>query len=154
MDTTGGSFTGSYRYTLDSKGRVNIPSKMRKALGPANDSSFVATRSDDSCIVLYPIQVWKEKVEEKLLNLNKGRAIKRHYTRNRLRHAKILQYDAQGRVQLPAELIEYAGITKDIEIIGMIDNIEIWDPDQLQAIDSELSDKQDELEAIAEEIGI
>ncbi len=60
METTGNSFTGSYSYTLDAKGRVNIPAKMRKSLDPASDSTFVATRSSDECVVLYPATVWKQ----------------------------------------------------------------------------------------------
>ena len=154
MDTTGNSFTGSYSYTLDTKGRVNIPSKMRRALGPNNDGTFVATRSGDLCIVLYPIQVWKDKLEDKLLRLNKGSAINRHFARNLLRHAETLQYDSQGRVALPAGLVKFAQIEKEVEIVGMIDRIEIWSPGRLAEIEARFADHEEELEAIAREIDL
>lgn len=154
METTGNSFTGSYSYMLDAKGRVNIPSKMRKALGPANEGTFVATRSGDPCIVLYPIKVWKEKLEDKLLRLNKGSALNRHYARNLVRHAEILQYDSQGRVALPTNLIAFAGIEKDVEIVGMIDRIELWAPERLAEIEARFADMDEEMEAIAREIDL
>ncbi len=148
METTGNSFTGSYSYTLDAKGRVNIPAKMRKALSPANDRTFVATRGADPCIVLYPVEVW-QKIEEKLINMNRGGALNRHLARNVIRYAEAVQYDSQGRVALPAELIGYAGIDKGVEIVGMIDRIEVWDQQRLEEFESQFADRQDELEAIA-----
>ena len=151
METTGNSFTGSYSYTLDAKGRVNIPAKMRKSLDPSSDSTFVATRSSDACVVLYPATVWKQ-VEAKLLALNKGKALNRHFTRNFVRHAEALQFDHQGRIALPQGLTEFAGIEKNVEIVGMIDRIELWNPDSLKEIESRLANRADELESIANDI--
>lgn len=153
MDSTGNSFTGSYSYTLDAKGRVNIPAKMRKSLDPASDSTFVATRGSDPCIILYPATIWKQ-VEAKFIALNKGKALNRHFTRNFVRHAEAVQYDSQGRVALPAGLIEFGGIEKNVEIVGMIDRIEIWDPQRLQELESRFAGREDELEAIANEIDL
>ena len=153
MDSTGNSFTGSYTYTLDAKGRINIPAKMRKALDPASDATFVATRGNDACITLYPATVWKQ-VEVKLLALDKGKPAIRHYIRNIVRHAEALQYDGQGRVPLPAGLIDYASITKSAEIVGMIDRIEIWNPKSLKALETRLTDDSEALENIANEIDI
>ena len=153
MDSTGNSFTGSYTYTLDAKGRINIPAKMRKALDPASDATFVATRGNDACITLYPATVWKQ-VEVKLLALDIGKPAIRHYIRNIVRHAEALQYDGQGRVPLPAGLIEYASITKSAEIVGMIDRIEIWNPQSLKALETRLTDDSEALENIANEIDI
>ena len=153
MEATGNSFKGSYTYTLDTKGRVNIPANMRKALDQASDGTFVATRSapSDGCIVLYPATVWKH-VESQYLALDKGKPAVRHYIRNILRHAKALPYDGQGRVALPARLLEFASISKNVEIIGMIDRIEIWNPDSLKALDKRLASESDDLKNIADEI--
>lgn len=151
MDSLGNSFTGSYSYALDAKGRVNIPAKMRKALSPSNDRTFVATRGADRCIVIYPLEIWNA-IESKLINLSKGRALHRHFTRNFIRHAEAVRYDSQGRIALPTDLIDYAGIDKNIEIVGMIDRIEIWDPEQLNEIETQFIDRQEELESIANEI--
>ena len=151
LELTGNSFTGSYSYTLDAKGRVNIPAKMRKALNPANDRTFMATRGADPCVILYPVDIWK-KIEEKLINLNKGRALNRYFTRNFIRYAEAVQYDHQGRVALPAELIKYAGINRSVEIVGMIDRIEVWDQERLKEFEKKFAERQDELEAIANEV--
>lgn len=151
MDTTDNSFTGSYSYTLDAKGRVNIPAKMRKALNPANDRTFIATRGADPCIVLYPVEIWKQ-VAKKLISLNKRRALHRYYTRNLVRYAEAVQYDQQGRIALPAELVKYAGIAKGAEIVGMLDHIEIWNPERLDESDSQFADQQDEMDSISDEI--
>jgi MraZ protein len=151
LELTNNSFTGRSNYVLDAKGRVNIPAKMRKALPPANDRTFIATRGPDPCIVLYPMEVWQQ-IEKKLINLNKRRVLHRHYTRNFVRHAEMVQYDQQGRIPVPTELIEYAGIDKDVEIVGMIDHIEIWDPDGLAEYSQQFENRADELDAIADEI--
>ncbi len=124
---------------------------MRKALSPSNDRTFVATRGADRCIVIYPLEVWNA-IESKLINLSKGRALHRQFTRNFIRHAEAVRYDSQGRIALPANLIDYAGIDKNIEIVGMIDRIEIWDPEQLNEIETQFIDHQEELESIANEI--
>jgi len=151
LDTTDNSFTGSYSYSLDAKGRVNVPAKMRKALNPANDRTFMVTRGADPCIVLYPLEVWKQIVK-KLVNLNKRRALHRHYTRNLVRYAEAVQYDQQGRIALPVELIRYAGIEKGAEIVGMLDRIEIWNPQRLTETDNQFADQQDEMDSISDEI--
>ena len=153
MDSTGNSFTGSYSYTLDAKGRLNVPSKMRKTLNPTNDCTFVATRGSDQCIVLYPVEVWK-RIEEKLKALNTGHHLNRYYVRNITRHAEFLQYDHQGRIPMPADLVTYAGIEKNVEIVGMLDRIEIWDPDLLEELESQLVDRRKELETIDNEINL
>ena len=147
------SFTGSYSYMLDAKGRVNIPAKMRKVLSPENDRTFVVTRGPDLCIVLYPAEVWKD-IQAKLIELNKGRALSRHFTRNIVRHAETVQYDHQGRVALPTNLIEYAGISRSVEIVGMIKYIEIWDQKRLEELNSQFDGRQEELEIIASEINL
>ncbi|UCD38114.1 MAG: division/cell wall cluster transcriptional repressor MraZ [Fidelibacterota bacterium] len=151
LETIGNSFTGSYSYTLDAKGRINIPAKMRKALNPANDRTFMATRGADPCIVLYPVEVWQQ-IAAKLLSLNKRRALHRHYTRNIARYAEALQYDHQGRIALPAGLIDYAGIGKNVKIVGMIDHIEIWEPERLEESDNQYADQLDDLDTISDEI--
>ena len=57
------TFTGEYQYSLDSKGRVNIPAKFRQSLSKKNQNTFVATRGQDPCIWVYPLTEWK-KIED------------------------------------------------------------------------------------------
>jgi len=129
MGTT--TFTGEFRYTIDSKGRVNIPAKFRKALPDTSEDTFVVTRGLDENIVAYSLDKWRQK-EEDLLKLSSIKPEHRAFKRQATRFATPLKFDTQGRVAIPSNLLKYAGIEKDVVIIGMIDEIEIWDPDVLQ----------------------
>lgn len=133
------SFTGEYHYSIDSKGRLNIPSKFRKALNPINNCMFVVTRGFDRCIVLYPLDEWKQ-VESQLRNLSSIRKGNREFTRKIVRHAVTVKYDSQGRIQIPESLLSYANIKKNANIIGMIKKIEIWDQEELEKHELEVEE--------------
>ena len=132
------SFTGEYHNSLDGKNRLNIPAKFRRALDPVNDRTFILTRGFDQCLLLYPLNEWQE-VESQLSHLSSIRSRDRDFVRSITRYATPVQYDGQGRVQIPETLINYSGISKDITIIGMIKKIELWNPETLN--------KRDQLDA-------
>ena len=121
------SFTGEYNNSLDGKNRLNIPAKFRKALDPINDHTFVLTRGFDQCLLLYPLNEWQE-VETQLSQLSSIRIRDRDFVRSITRHATPVQFDSQGRIQIPEALIIFSGIQKDVNVIGMIKKIELWDP--------------------------
>ena len=121
------SFTGEYHNSLDGKNRLNIPAKFRKVLDPVNDRTFVLSQGFDKCLLLYPLNEWQE-VELQLSQLSSIRTRDRDFIRSITRHATPVQYDGQGRIQIPEALIIFSGIQKDVSIIGMIKKIEIWDP--------------------------
>ena len=134
MTTNLNTFTGEFSYTVDAKGRVNIPSKFRKVLSVDNEDTFVITRGMDPCVWVYPIIVW-QNIENDLKNLSSLSAINRTFVRNTVRYATPLTYDGQGRIQLTNNLINYAELGKKTLIIGMVNKIEIWNPDRLKEID-------------------
>ena len=134
MTTNLNTFTGEFSYTVDAKGRVNIPSKFRKVLSVDNEDTFVITRGMDPCVWVYPIVVW-QNIENDLKNLSSLSAINRTFVRNTVRYATPLTYDGQGRIQLTNNLINYAELGKKTLIIGMVNKIEIWNPDRLKEID-------------------
>ena len=134
MTTNLNTFTGEFSYTVDAKGRVNIPSKFRKVLSVDNEDTFVITRGMDPCVWVYPIVVW-QNIENDLKNLSSLSAINRTLVRNTVRYATPLSYDGQGRIQLTNNLINYAELGKKTLIIGMVNKIEIWNPDRLKEID-------------------
>ena len=134
MTTNLNTFTGEFSYTVDAKGRVNIPSKFRKVLSVDNEDTFVITRGMDPCVWVYPIVVW-QNIENDLKNLSSLSAINRTFVRNTVRYATPLTYDGQGRIQLTNTLINYAELGKKTLIIGMVNKIEIWNPDRLKEID-------------------
>ena len=137
MTLTNNTFIGEYTYSLDSKGRVNIPSKFRQTLSTDNQNTFVITRGLDSCIWVYPLVQWKE-IEENLRKLSSLSSIHRAFVRNTARYATPSTYDKQGRINLTPSLINFASLKKDVLIIGMVNKMEIWDPLQLEKADKKI----------------
>ena len=111
MTLTNNTFIGEYTYSLDSKGRVNIPSKFRQTLSTDNQNTFVITRGLDSCIWVYPLVQWKE-IEENLRKLSSLSSIHRAFVRNTARYATPSTYDKQGRINLTPSLIDFASLKK------------------------------------------
>ena len=136
MTLTNNTFIGEYSYSLDTKGRVNIPAKFRQSLSEDNENTFVITRGIDSCIWIYPLTQWK-MIENNLRNLSSLSKIHRTFVRNTARYASSSTYDKQGRIILTPSLIEYAGLDKELLIIGMVNKMEIWNPDRLKEVDLE-----------------
>ena len=136
MTLTNNTFTGEYAYSLDSKGRVNIPAKFRQVLSEDNENTFVIARGMDPCIWVYPLAQWKE-IETNLRSLSSLSKIHRTFVRNTARYASPSTYDKQGRITLTPSLIEYAGLEKDALIIGMVNKMEIWNPVQMDKTDKE-----------------
>ena len=136
------TFTGEYQYSLDSKGRVNIPAKFRQSLSKKNQNTFVATRGQDPCVWIYPLTEWK-KIEDELRNLSSVSGVHRTFIRQIARSATPSTCDKQGRIMLSPSLVSYAQLNKEALIIGMINKIEIWNSKLLNEIDkSEKIDDQ------------
>jgi MraZ protein len=121
------SFKGSYMYSVDEKGRVNLPAKLRKYVSPETNDTFVLTRGFEKCLFVYPIDEWN-KLEENLRNLSGYDPEHRRFIRAALELASESQLDAQARLSIPQELREYANIESEVRIIGTLDKIELWNP--------------------------
>ena len=128
------TFTGEFSYSLDIKGRVNIPAKFRNVLTNDNERSFVITRGMDPCVWVYPITVW-QIIEDELRKLSSLSQLNRSFVRSTVRYASSVQYDKQGRIALSPNLISYAELEKEALIIGMVNKIEIWNPTLLEKAD-------------------
>ena len=112
-------FMGEYHHSIDSKGRIIVPSKVRDGLG----ENFIVTRGLDGCLFLYPKCEWDKKIEKfKELPDTKD---KRQFMRIFLSGATICEYDKQGRINIPNPLIEFAKLEKDCIIIGVDEKLEI-----------------------------
>ncbi|MBP9211963.1 MAG: division/cell wall cluster transcriptional repressor MraZ [Bacteroidetes bacterium] len=123
------SFKGSFNYTVDSKGRINIPAKMRKNLSPDANESFVITRGFENCIFVYPNDEWAKR-EAELAKLQQTNRDDRLFTRLLLQYAADVELDGQHRIVLTKELMEYAKISGDVLILGVFDRIEVWNPEE------------------------
>ncbi len=123
------SFKGSFNYTVDSKGRINIPAKMRKNLSPEANNSFVITRGFEPCIFVYPNDEWMKR-EAEIGKLMQTDPQHRFFTRMLLQYATDAELDGQSRIVLPKELISYAKIENEVFILGAFDRIEVWNPEE------------------------
>ena len=131
------SFKGQYEHSIDAKGRVAFPAKLRKSLSPNAQERFTIVRGQEPCLYLYPEDEW-QNVEGKLSRINnftkKGRLAKRNF----LRYAEDVSLDKQNRIALPTDLTEYAKIDGKAVFLGMGEYIEVWDPDKLAEADEAL----------------
>ena len=134
MTLSPNTFTGEYSYSLDSKGRVNIPARYRQALSNDNKNTFITTRGQDACVWVYPIIEWK-KIETELRKLSSVSEIHRTFIRQIARSASPSTYDKQGRIKINPSLISYAGLEKEVVIVGVVNKIEIWNQEILDLVD-------------------
>ena len=154
MTLTSNTFIGEYQYSLDSKGRINIPAKFRQSLSKDNDNTLVATRGQDPCIWIYPIKEWK-KIEDELRKLSSISGIHRTFVRQIARSATPSTCDKQGRIIISPSLLSYAELNKEALILGMINKIEIWNPDILEKVDrNNINNDPNEFNSLAEKIVI
>lgn len=115
-------FFGSYVHTLDNKGRLVIPSKLRDEAG----TRVYILKGFDGALAIYKSSDFDQMVEEiNTLPFNKRNS--RAYLRVQLASTCELDIDKQGRVQLPSQLLEKYGIGKDVVVIGVGDHMEVWD---------------------------
>jgi MraZ protein len=121
------SFKGSYLYSVDSKGRINIPAKLRKFLSPDANDVFVVTRGYEQCLFVYPQDEWN-KLEETIRQLSPTNPKHRFFTRTLLERATETQLDGQSRIIIPRDLLQFASIENDVIILGVLERIELWNP--------------------------
>lgn len=123
----GKMFRGNYTYSIDNKGRISIPAKLRKHVtGEANDT-FIMTRGTSTCIDIYPMDQW-QKVEDKLLQLNSFNPEEALFKRMISQYATDGTLDSQSRILIPQSLLDYAKIDKEVLILGAMEKIEVWNP--------------------------
>ena len=118
-------FMGEYSHTIDTKGRLIIPSKFREELG----ETFVVTKGLDGCLFVFSDEEWRA-FEIKLKSLPLTNKNARQFARFFVAGATPCELDKQGRILLPATLREFAGLEKDVVLTGMLNRIEIWSKDK------------------------
>ncbi len=139
-------FKGEETYTMDSKGRVNIPAKMRRCLEPDADGTFVLTRGFENCIFAYPLNHWRN-YEQNLMTQNPFDEKTRVFLRKFLRWSEEVKLDGQHRISLPKKLADFAGIKSKVKIVGQLDHIEFWDPDKFEAFEEEHDETYEDIAA-------
>lgn len=143
------SLIGTYDCKVDIKGRLMLPSGIKKQLLPILENGFVLRRSVfQPCLELYPMEEW-QLLMNKMNKLNRFKKKNNDFIRRFSAGAKIIEIDTNGRLLIPKDLTVFASITKDVVISPSINIIEIWDKDKYeQAIDDATLDFAD----LAEEV--
>jgi transcriptional regulator MraZ len=114
---------GEYEHTLDDKNRITLPAKFRASFA----AGVVVTRGMDGCLYAYRLEDWDKLVESRLAGLDplsqEGRRMHRFFFSG----AAEAELDKQGRVMIPAALIEHAGLGRNVVVAGVRDHLELWD---------------------------
>ena len=141
-------FKGQFLHSIDSKGRLSLPARLRKNVAEDADNTFVMTLGIDKCIEIYPKDQWK-LIEEKLLKLNFFDQREARFIRMMLQNAQEDTMDAQSRILIPQSLLDYAGIKNEVLILGVLKKIELWNN---EIYNSYLSGSPESFEQIASQV--
>ena len=134
-------FSSKYSATVDGKGRIVLPAPFKKEMGDSLEPRFVVEKDPyEGCLNLYPYTTWESKVETILQRMNidnfeQGQVMSRYYE-----DVVTLAMAENGRLNIPDEMLEYAGITKEALFTGQGSRMRLWEPARHQA--SRLSDEK------------
>ena len=126
-------FQGTHFASLDAKGRIALPSRLRAALTEAGAASLVAARHPDGCLVLYAPSIWAERRAA----LSRLGYASRAFVRLVLGSARTVTLDAAGRLLVPADLRKLAGIERSAALLGLGAHLELWARDAYEALEAE-----------------
>jgi len=122
-------FYGEYRHSIDRKGRLILPSKFREVAKNNFIEKFYITRGLDKCLFMFSEEEWRNQ-EQKLKSMPFTKQQARTFARLYFSGAIEVVADKQGRILIPQNLKEFAGIKKEVMIVGVASRIEIWAQDQ------------------------
>ncbi len=126
-------FLGNIVAKTDAKGRVFLPAVFRKVLQASGEENLVLRRDVfQSCLVLYPESVWNERLDMLKQQLRPWKPVHQQMFRQFVSEAEVVTLDGNGRFLISKRLQRAAGISQDIQFIGMDNTIELWSPQDLQ----------------------
>lgn len=140
---------GTYECKVDAKGRLMVPSALKKQLSPMLQDGFVLKRSVfQPCLELYPMEEW-DKLMARMNKLNRFKKKNNDFIRRFTAGVKTVEVDGNGRLLIPKDLVGFAGIDKEVVLASAINIVEIWDKDKYEnSLDVEADDFAD----LAEEV--
>ena len=131
-------FYGEYQTSVDDKGRVIIPSRLRECAREAEGAvGFMMTLGADGCITIYTPRRWAE-IETEVNAASQGMASARRRRRLLYTQAAEGECDRQGRLRVPPSLLQQAGISRDAVVVGVSDQIELWDRSRWETYKTEM----------------
>ncbi|OPX18459.1 division/cell wall cluster transcriptional repressor MraZ [candidate division WOR-3 bacterium 4484_100] len=132
-------FRGFFQHTLDDRNRLAIPSRFRNILLKESRGKVVLTPGYDYEIAVYPLSTWEKFEESELLTLSMDYLQSRRYRRHFTFGIKEDQLDVQGRILIPDFLLQHSNIKKNVIIVGEIDYIELWSPENYEKFVNEIN---------------
>jgi len=124
-------FYGEYIHQIDRKGRLVLPSKIREVAKNNFIDKFFVTRGLDKCLFMFGEEEWRSQ-EQKFKSISFTKSEARKFNRIYFSGAVDITYDKQGRILIPQYLKDFAGIKRDVVIIGVSNRIELWSKDAWQ----------------------
>lgn len=142
------NFLGEFECKADAKGRILLPSGLKKQLSPVAQEKFVINRGFEKCLVLYPMNEW-DAISSEINQLNLYVKKNRDFVRYFYRGATELILDSNSRLLFPKRLLEYAGIKKELILFAYSNRIEVWAKEVYESV---LTDEPDNFASLAEEV--
>jgi len=137
-------FYGEHEHTIDRKGRLIIPSRFREVMKEHYVERFVVTRGLDHCLFLFPEDEWRAQ-ESRFRALSITKQESRRFNRFYFSGAVELACDRQGRILIPDYLKQFAGIKRDVVLVGISNRIEIWDQEEWKKFYSQFKESYEEI---------
>ena len=126
------SILGTYECKADAKGRVMLPSGLKKQVLPVLDDGFVIKRSVfNKCLEIHPMSEWK-KIVDQVNQLNRFVKKNNDFIRSYMSGLKIVNVDSSSRILIPKDLIQFAGLEKKIVLSSSVNIIEVWDKSEYE----------------------
>jgi len=145
-------FTSTYECKVDDKGRLTLPGKLKTELMPVLPQGFILKRSVFSpCLELWPRQEWDKKLA-KINELTRFTRKNAKVVRSFLAGVKTVELDASGRLNIPNDLLEFAGIDKNVVVASQISIIEIWDKEKYER-EVEVENNEEYAEMVEQVLG-
>ena len=131
-------FVGDYTAKTDAKGRVFLPAIFRRQLDGMDEEALILRKDVfQKCLVLYPMSVWNAQVDDLQSRLSPWDRKDQMMLRQFVADAEQVELDSQGRILLSKNKLQYAGITSEVRFLAVVDRIEIWSKDALDALMAE-----------------
>lgn len=140
---------GTYNCKADNKGRVMIPTDLKKQLATVATAGFVIKRAVfQPCLELYPMEEW-QKLMKKMSSLNRFNRKNNDFIRRFSAGVRTVEMDTTGRLNIPRDLMDFAGISKEIVVSSAINIVEIWDQNKYEKA---INDAANDFADLAEEV--
>lgn len=142
-------FLGEFEHSIDDKGRVAIPARFREELS----EGLVLTRGFDRCLQAFPRPIW-QRLAERVSGLSLGNEEARNLRRLLFSGAAEVEVDRQGRILIPQNLREYAGLSEQVVVAGLNTHFELWSGDRWHSVLDALDNSAPAIAAQLAELGI